>query len=248
MNRMLLQTFLLPCALLPWLRTVQIVQLEVGSVGNLTCLATTQVSPNFSMAPDQVPPFNAGGVIPPYAGGPLSRSDRSPYDVTMGFLVRTFGTTRDRLRLLRGLVEYRRTLFGGGFLVGYQWIDGSFVEACEVTRGRSPGDIDIATLFHRPLRFQMDRNLWQSEATTIFATHFHRAHCKSNYLCDTFPIDLDKDPAKIVEDVTYWFSLFSHQRVTHIWKGLLRLQLHADGADYANELALVTTAEAALNA
>jgi hypothetical protein len=33
---------------------------------------------------------------------------------------------------------------------GFQWIDGSFVEDVEKSRGRAPGDVDIVTFAHRP--------------------------------------------------------------------------------------------------
>lgn len=195
------------------------------------------------MAVDQVPAYNAGGVLPPYGDSAVDRH-RSPYKVTMGFLVSNFGTSKARLELLRGLVEYRRVLFQAGFRVGIQWLDGSFVEKAEVTKGRPPSDIDIVTLFHRPAQYQTDPNLWRGQSVTIFNTFFNPQNCKPTYKCDTFGIDLDKKPSLIVEDVTYWFSLFSHQKITNVWKGLLCLTLQQDSADYTNELLLVTQAEA----
>jgi hypothetical protein len=195
------------------------------------------------MPVDRVPAFNAGGTLPPYDGDPRSRQDRSPYDVTMGFLISRFGQTRHRLRLINGLIEYRKILHDGGFRVGYQWVDGSFVEDAETVRGRNPGDIDIVTLFHRPLRYQTSPTLWQAESTTIFATFFSSSICKANYFCDTFPIDLDKNPLLIVDDVNYWFGLFSHQKVTNVWKGMLRIPLLTSAAEYSNELLLLRQAE-----
>jgi len=195
------------------------------------------------MTVDLVPVFNMGGVLPPYAGDATSMNQRSPYDVTMGFLIARFGTSKVRLELLRGLIMYRRALYDAGFRVGYQWLDGSFVENTEVAKGQSPKDIDVVTLFRRPLRYQTDPARWSSEAGGLFAEYFNRQTCMPKYKCDTFPIDLDKGSAAIVDDVTYWFSLFSHQRVTSVWKGMLRLVLLTDLTDHTNELLLVTQAE-----
>lgn len=196
------------------------------------------------MEVDQVPAFNGGGVLPPYVSDAASAQGRSPYDVTMGFLIARFGTSEARLKLLRGLVEYRKALYDGGFRVGYQWLDGSFVENSEVTKGRPPGDIDVVTLFHRPLRYQTDPARWKAESSDLFRAYFSRQSCRTKYLCDIFPIDLDKPPFAIVNDVTYWFGLFSHQKVTSTWKGMLRIGLLEEEGDYTNELLLVKQAEA----
>jgi hypothetical protein len=41
-------------------------------------------------------------------------------------------------------------------------------------------------------------------------------------------VDLDKKPFLIVDDTRYWFGLFSHQRVTSLWKGMLSVSLQSD--------------------
>jgi hypothetical protein len=41
-------------------------------------------------------------------------------------------------------------------------------------------------------------------------------------------VDLDKKSEFVVEDTRYWFGLFSHQRVTSLWKGMLKISLHSD--------------------
>ncbi|NMG16636.1 DUF6932 family protein [Aromatoleum bremense] len=58
---------------------------------------------------------------------------------------------------------------------------------------------------------------------------------KRRYLCDAYLVDLDRRSEMLVEDTKYWFGLFSHQRETSLWKGMLQVPLCADD-DRASEL------------
>jgi hypothetical protein len=51
---------------------------------------------------------------------------------------------------------------------------------------------------------------------------------KQNYKADAYYIDLSKPPHLIVRDTTYYFGLFSHQRDTFLWKGMLIVPLSSD--------------------
>jgi hypothetical protein len=192
---------------------------------------------------DQVPAFTPAGVIPPFAGKASDRHGRSPYPVSMGYLITRFGTNPVRRQILRGLLDYRKLLFDGGFRTGFLWLDGSFVENAEIDRNRAPSDIDLVTLFHRPIRYQIDKSLWNKEFQTLYATYFSRANCLARYKCDAFPIDLDQSPSGVVGDVTYWFSLFSHHKVSSNWKGMLQISLISTEVEYTNELLLLNQAE-----
>jgi hypothetical protein len=75
----------------------------------------------------------------------------------MTALVQRFAASRERLDILRGLLEYRAALGAIGIVQGFQWLDGSFVEDVEVTKGRPPSDIDVVTLAYRPI---VDQNAW----------------------------------------------------------------------------------------
>lgn len=197
---------------------------------------------------DQVPAFTEAGLIPPFAGKPTDAHGRSPYPVTMTYLTTRFGTNPVRCQILRGLIEYRKLLFDGGFRVGFQWLDGSFVENAETDRGRAPSDIDLVTLFRRPMRYQVDKDAWKTDHQTIFARFFGKAQCLSKYKCDAFPIDLDQSPSGIVRDVTYWFSLFSHHKVTNTWKGMLQIALLSADEEHTNEMLLLGHIENKVNA
>ena len=185
-----------------------------------------------------IPDFNDGGVLPPFIGGDITgqlQLPRSPYPATMLSLIERFATSPERAAILRGLLGFRASLREAGLTQGLQWIDGSFVEHCEQVKGRPPGDVDVVTLLRRPPAHVQD------EAWIDFLTRnpalIDQPHNKSTYMCDAYFIDLDADAISVVEQASYWFSLFSHQRDTFRWKGLVQLELMDD--DEAAEAALI---------
>lgn len=174
-----------------------------------------------------LPSFTLSGVLPPYHPelGPTADHvhGRSPYLITPEQLVAAFATSEVRKSLLRDLFQYRQTLRDLG-LHGYQWIDGSFVEDVESHRGRPPGDIDLVTFFARPAGFEgqgewgdfVDLNGEALDAEGL------GLHC--------FTVDLSLPPPVVVRQSVFWFGLFSHQRETALWKGILQIELDVDDA------------------
>jgi hypothetical protein len=141
-------------------------------------------------------------------------------------IVSRFGTTPERAEIVRGLLDYRDALRRAGIVEGTQWLDGSFVENCEQTRQRPPDDLDVVTIANRPSRYAPD---WPAFVRANFGL-FDPHAAKASYRCDAYFIDLGKKPELIVADVAYWLGLFSHQRVTALWKGMLAVPLNSDDA------------------
>ena len=168
------------------------------------------------------PPFNLSGVIPPFKSEPTD-PDGSPYQTDLCTLVEQLGTSEERRRILNGLLEYRAALRTLGVTAGFQLIDGSFTEDCERQHGRPPSDIDLVTYAYLPVPpsgvagFQAAYpNLFQSRLSKHW---FH---------CDAYFVDLSKSAELLLDDTFYWYGLFSHQKVTATWKGILRIPLMAD--------------------
>lgn len=172
-----------------------------------------------------LPAFNVSGVLPPYIGdSPTVNAAMSPYWTTMSAVVRRFATSSERMEILIGLLDYRAALRSIGLTDGFQWIDGSFVEHIENTRNRPPADIDVVTFASRP-NVQPDE--WKTLVMGNIAL-FDPAQAKQKFRCDAYFVDLGKNPVTIVNDTRYWFGLFSHQRDTSLWKGMLALPLTSD--------------------
>ena len=169
-----------------------------------------------------IPAFNISNVLPPFCGDdPTSSSNVSPYEVSMSDLVNRFGTTPQRIEILKGLIKYRARLAELNITSGFQLIDGSFVENCEALRGRAPSDVDIVTFAYRP-EGQL-QNIVQNNLDI-----FDPNQSKITFKCDAYFVDLNKAPDLIATDSFYWFGLFSHQRATSLWKGMLKIPLISD--------------------
>ena len=99
-----------------------------------------------------IPPYNQSGFLPPFQGNtPTDPAAMAPYNVPLLQVADRFGTSKERIEILKGLIAYRDELRTAGFLNGFQWLDGSFMENVEKNRSRPPGDIDVVTFSHRPV-------------------------------------------------------------------------------------------------
>lgn len=181
-----------------------------------------------------IPDFAPNGALPPFIdGNPTDPAKRSPFKVDIFQLVDRFCTTRRRAELLMGLNAYRKHLFQGGFISGYQWIDGSFVEDVEENRGRPPSDIDIVTLFNRPVRYQVDPALWPKEYSSfLHIKFFETRNMKPVYNCDTFSVDLEAGQESLVRDTMYWGGLFTDIRGSTEKKGIVSIPLATDPMEF----------------
>lgn len=169
-----------------------------------------------------IPSNTHDGVLPPFIGeSPHITANVSPYRADLSEVVLKYSTSDERIDILKGLVAYRNALRKAGITVGYQWIDGSFVEDCENIRGRAPSDIDIITFAIRPIENTDD---WRNFIRTR-PDLFDPATTKALYKCDAYFIDLATNPFNIVNQVRYWFGLMSHQRESYLWKGMIEVLL-----------------------
>ena len=163
------------------------------------------------------------------ASGPGDHSDlMSPFKVSAEETVRFFGTSGERKRILIGWLEYRKDLCAIGITRGYQWLDGSFVEDKERLKNSPPQDLDLVLFFRRPTSQRTNKAFMQLAQANMAI--FDRNAVKAKYHLDVFFIDLDGDAQSAVSLATYYLQLFSHQRDTQIWKGMLQVR-HDDGKD-----------------
>jgi hypothetical protein len=65
-----------------------------------------------------------------------------------------------------------------------------------------------------------------------------RTQTKLTYGCDAQWIDLNTDPYNVISHTRYWFGLFSHQRVTGVWKGMLEIDHSLTDGDAAARVLL----------
>jgi hypothetical protein len=166
------------------------------------------------------------GILPPFLKSPVRRDSISPYQATPVELIERYATSAPRIRILEGLFAYRAELRRAGLSSGFQWIDGSFVEALS----REPNDVDVITFAPEPGSLSLgDADLFDAEKA------------KARFLCDAWFVDLSSAAsASLISDVTYWFGLFSHQKLSLRWKGMVQLDLITPDADASARERLAT--------
>jgi hypothetical protein len=177
-----------------------------------------------------IPPYTIGGLLPPYVSvNATDFSGMSPYRCTLVESANRFATTTERVLIFRGLLQYRAQLFSFG-LTGFQWLAGSYTEEIESLEGRAPRDVDVVTFLRKPISLRDEAALKQF--FTAAAPLFDNAQTKPNYHCDAFGIDLDAgNPQFLVDQTRYWFGLFTHRRITNVWKGIVEVPLLQNGED-----------------
>lgn len=175
-----------------------------------------------------IPEFNQSGVLPPFLPGesPTRHAGMAPYKTSIVDLVLRYAHSPERRAILQGLLDYRKQLRMLGISDGFQWIDGSFVEDIEANRSRPPADIDLVTFACRPVDHNDDSN-W-SQLIYHNQDVFIPKEAQRKYQCDAYFVDLDLDPKHVVDMTRYWFGLFSHQRDSYLWKGMLEVPLNCD--------------------
>jgi len=176
-----------------------------------------------------IPELNQSGVLPPFISeqGPTDPAGMAPYKTTISEFVLRYAHSPERRTIIRGLLEYRKKLRQVGILEGFQWLDGSFVESVELNRGRPPADVDIVTFSFRPTN---DLEHWK-KIVSGNTDLFFPSESKKKYQCDAYFVDLSTHPIHVVNNTRYWFGLFSHQRDSYLWKGMVEIPIVCDDDD-----------------
>ncbi len=174
-----------------------------------------------------LPSWNSLGLIPPINEQQPTSAERSPYTVSLTDFVLRFGLTQPRREVLGGFLRYRAALHAAGFVSGFQWLDGSFLENIELLEARAPNDIDVVTFFDLPAgKSQMDM---QQQFPDLFPTSRDaQQKLKSTYSVDAYVEHLGKAPSRLVRQSSYWYSMWSHQR-NQTWKGYVQIDLAPTG-------------------
>lgn len=161
--------------------------------------------------------WNISGVLPPVEEGNETSNNRSPYKLNITDFVKDYCFNDQRRKILIGFLNFRKYLYEIGCTKGFQWVNGSFCEDCEQLRDRPPNDIDLVTFLDLS---EVDINNIDVDLLT------NNNHHKSQYNVDSYimEVGLAADPVYI-EQVTYWYGLWSHQKKTNIWKGFISIEL-----------------------
>lgn len=157
-----------------------------------------------------------------------------PNVVSLTDYVLRFGDTSERRTIIEGFLRYRTALHAAGLVQGFQWLDGSFLEHVERIEGRAPNDVDVVTFYRLP------PGVTQRQLAASLGALLDPGLAKATYHVDGYLVGLGMEPARLVEQSVYWYSVWSHRR-SQLWKGFVQVDL-ADGEDAAATATLASLA------
>lgn len=164
----------------------------------------------------QIPQWTAAGVLPPVDTANPTSSHRAPYPVSLCDVVARFATSPARCAVLDGYLRHRAALHALGYQVGFQWLDGSFMEDVETLEARAPNDIDVVS-------FLDARGIGNPGPDDHDALDHPIA--KKKFRVDSYLVELDQTPpGELVFWSAYWYSVWAHRR-NFVWKGFLQVDL-----------------------
>ena len=176
---------------------------------------------------DAIPQWNVDGVLPPCDMDDPISDYRSPYSVSLTDCILRFGTTQARRAILDGFMEFRSALHSVNLTKGFQWIDGSFLENVEEIEKRDPHDIDLVTFYCLP------DGITEADLVAKAPHLFDPERTKEDFHVDAYFVRLNtEDPELLVDQVAYWYSIWSHRR-NGLWKGFLQIDLSSNGDQIA---------------
>jgi hypothetical protein len=172
------------------------------------------------MAAGSLPLWDGRGILPPIKPGMKGNSpERSPYQIALPDLIDRFASSPERIKILSGLLDFRKELHKLGLVSGFQWLDGSFLENIETLESRPPHDLDVVTFYNLP-KGETQHSLL-SKHTDIFSSVF----LKKRFSIDGYFLSLGTPSnAQQIKSILYWYSMWSHRR-DGLWKGFIQVDL-----------------------
>ncbi len=169
-----------------------------------------------------IPKFNNKGLLPPFIGeegDERVHGNLSPYFVSITEFCKRFATNRQRVRILKKFISFRKEIINNDIKKGFQWVYGSFVEDIEKTELRSPSDMDVMT-FYMGLSNDKVRKVYDE-----FPVFFKEEISKKKYMIDHTSILIDYSPINTVESMSESMQLCTHTRDGE-WKGIIKIDLN----------------------
>ena len=180
-----------------------------------------------------IPDWDRNKVVPPIRPGTTGDwghlpDVRSPYRATLSEFVLRFAVSPQRVRLIRGLLDYRRDIHTNGIQRGFQWVNGSFLEYVEQRQyePHEPNDIDVVTFYHIERGTNPDTKFLFSPENT-----------KKFFDVDGYGVQLGPTLTKErTELIAYWHGMWSHRERDGMWKGYVVIDLDPSEDGPAGEL------------
>ena len=177
-----------------------------------------------------IPDLTKTGVLPPHHGsqngGPVRKTDLSPFPATTLELCQKFGDTPERRVILRGYLQFRARLTDLQVVNGFQWVDGHFLEDYEKRSRKAPDHIRVVTFCY--------------PSAMVSDPHYARLSeplkkgrdTRATFHVDHSLIPLNWPTQDIIEATRFQSAILSHSD-NGVWKGYVRINLNTLPEDAA---------------
>lgn len=172
-----------------------------------------------------IPKFNGNGLLPPHNGELTDPASISPYLATTLELCQRFAGTPERRAILKGLLALRSSLGRLGFVSGFQWVSGDFLED-DRQHPKPPKHVQVVTFCHPP---ESD----DGHDAGLVAAIRSRKKTLQQFRVDHIPVYLTFAPELLVRYTHHWSERMSHQRETETRKGFVQIALNTTSEDNA---------------
>ena len=165
-----------------------------------------------------IPPFDKNHVLPPLIGDANNPHSYSPYVCDIMEFCQRFATTRARIAILKGFVDFRLVCVVNG-IRGRQWVDGPFVEDIEASVNRDPRSVIVTSLIE--IHSQEEAN----RLVQNFPAFVDPRLSAKEYKVEHFIFVINQSPDDIIFFSKFWNYLFGHNE-RGVWKGMLEIPLY----------------------
>lgn len=168
-----------------------------------------------------IPPFDHNNVLPAYVGAPYNRHNHSPYKCDILEFCQHFSTSRERIEVLKGFLDFRQDCIANG-IKGDQWIGGTFVEDTAAQEGRKEPDcILVLSLIQVTSKEKANRILKN------FPEFTNPLLSSKKYKVDHYVFVTNQSSEELISWTTFWTQIFSYNDLG-VRKGMLEIPLYED--------------------
>lgn len=125
----------------------------------------------------------------------------SPYVCTLSEIAKIFCTSSIRVTIFKGLLDYPKRLAQLGFLSGFQWLSGSYLEAIERIEKRDLRDVDLVTFCNAPASCPTPSHL--QAVVTANPDIFQPTRAKQRFFCDAYFVNVEFGPRFVIMQTRY---------------------------------------------
>ena len=168
-----------------------------------------------------IPPFDQNHVLPAYFGAPYNPHNYSPYKCDILEFCQHFSTSRERIEILKGFLDFRKDCLANG-ITGDQWIGGAFVEDTAAQEGRKEPDSILAVSLIQVTSQEKANRILQN-----FPVFTNTLLSTPKYKVEHYVFVINQSAKEIISLTNTWTQILTDNNL-NVRKGILEIPLCED--------------------